>query len=160
MKLGMNTHGRSSASDLFMTIAGSSVVVRWIGGLAHLDLTFAMDVMRMIGVVLPITPALAAGSIYNSADPQSPRSLCCCCYRISTTNAQRDTSWKNKSMKLQSKSSPLSPTWDVLVENNKDMKTTPQSKPIQVTKTTQVYRKRGGGEETPKYNNRRELRRK
>jgi len=70
MKLGMNTHGRSSASDLFMTIAGSSVVVRWIGGLAHLDLTFAMDVMRMIGVVLPITPALAAGSIYNSADPQ------------------------------------------------------------------------------------------
>jgi len=47
-------------------------------------------------------------------------------------------------MKLQSKSSPLSPTWDVLVENNKDMKTTPQSKPIQVTKKTQVYRKRGG----------------
>ena len=121
MKLGTSTHGRFSASDLIYPRAPLGVPWRLGGGaVLHLDVAFSVGmIVRVINnkyyIVRQLRVCCRESLLLQMLECEDFYMLF---YFLSTTNAQRDTNWKEekKSRKLHRKRGPFSESlsWDVV----------------------------------------------
>lgn len=150
MKLGMSIRGPFSASDLLASVAGGSMA-SGNGGAVYLDIAFTVDRIRVINIILAITPVRICyweRSLLQILKCEA-WGLCIavlpCVYNRCTAGYRLEE--KNLGSYILNRVLCVSPYPGTSVEANKDKETISRSIPIQVANRTQdsIQRRSGSG---------------